>query len=253
MFYQTQPVARGGDFSLSALKPWEYPLHMHRSFEMVCVTKGALCVTVEHRDYMVKAGEAVLIFPHQLHGFKEKGAGMGFLSIFAPELCASFYNRFKNSLPKDSLMPFSYDYNKICADSDIFSVKAFLYSACAAAFRNLTFVPRPDRRERALLDKILSFVEDNYKESCTLYDAAKGLKYDYGYLSKYFLKNIGTTFNDYVNRRRISDATYLLHSSENTDIGKIAMECGYDSIRSFNRNFKKICGKTPKEYRAGID
>ncbi len=253
MFYQTQPVAKGADFSFRAVKPWDYPLHMHRSFEMVCVAEGEICVTMEHRSYMAKAGEAVLIFPHQLHGFKEKGAGYGFLSIFAPELCASFYNRFKNSLPVENLMPFTYDFEKISDRSDIFSIKAFLYSACAAAFENLTFVPRPERQERALLDKILSFVEDNYKETCTLFGVAKALKYDYGYLSKYFVKNIGTTFNDYVNRRRISDATYLLRSGENTDIGKIAMECGYDSIRSFNRNFKKICGKTPKEYRTGID
>lgn len=253
MFYQTRPVARGGNFSLSRMKPWNYPLHMHRSFELVCATSGELCVTVEHRDYMAAAGEAVLIFPHQLHGFQEIGAGHGFLSIFAPELCASFYNRFKNSLPVENLMPFTYDFEKISACSDIFSIKAFLYSVCAAAFKTLKFVPRPARQERTLLDKILAFVEDNYKEPCTLYDAARELKYDYGYLSKYFLKNIGTSFNDYVNRRRISDATYLLRSGENTDIGEIAMECGYDSIRSFNRNFKKICAKTPKEYRAGID
>ena len=58
MFYQTQPVARGGNFSLSRMKPWNYPLHMHRSFELVCATSGELCVTVEHRDYMAAAGEA---------------------------------------------------------------------------------------------------------------------------------------------------------------------------------------------------
>lgn len=253
MFYQTHPNAKGEKFALRPIEPWEYPLHMHRNFEMACVVEGEVCVTVERRDYMVQANEAVLIFPHQLHGFKKLGVGKGYLCIFAPELCGSFYNRFQSCLPEDNRMQFTYDYEAVRADSNLFAVKAFLYSACAAAFRSMQFAPRPERQERSLLDKMLIFIENNYKDTCSLYDAAKQMKYDYGYLSKYFMKNIGMSFNDYVNRRRISDATYLLRNGENMDIGKIAMECGYASIRSFNRNFKRICEKSPKEYRAGID
>lgn len=253
MFYQTQPVHSGRDFSISQVRPWDYPLHMHRSFEMVCGAEGEICVSVDFTDYFVKPGEAVLVFPHQLHGFKKIGQGSGYLCIFAPELVGAFYSRVKNSLPENNLMRFTYCLEGLRPDSDLFTVKAFLYSACAAAFSQFRLVPRPKKCERALLDKILVFIEDNYRDVCTLENAAAALRYDYGYLSKYFMKNIGTSFNDYVNRRRVSDAVYMLAGGEEGGIGKIALECGYGSIRSFNRNFKKICGKTPKEYRAGID
>ena len=55
-------------------------------------------------------------------------------------------------------------------------------------------------------------------------------------------------FTAYANRHRISKACYLLRTTDKT-ILECACDCGYTSLRSFNRNFKEHVGLSPKEYR----
>ena len=99
-----------------------------------------------------------------------------------------------------------------------------------------------------LLDKIFTFVNENYTEECTLKRVSEELKYDYSYLSKFFSEYVGMSFNEYINRVRISKACYMLKNTDNTII-KISDACGFSALRSFNRNFIKITGMTPTEYR----
>ena len=52
-------------------------------------------------------------------------------------------------------------------------------------------------------------------------------------------------------RFRIGKATYELLGSERS-ISEIALLVGFDSIRTFNWEFKRILGTTPREYRKGL-
>ena len=55
-------------------------------------------------------------------------------------------------------------------------------------------------------------------------------------------------FTDYVNHYRIQLAREYL-SETDKNITEIADLCGFDTIRNFNRIFKKECEMTPGEYR----
>jgi len=83
---------------------------------------------------------------------------------------------------------------------------------------------------------------------CSLYDLSKSTGYDYSYLSRYFKKTVGISFNTYVTQFRLSNACYLL---ENTDepIVQCAFESGFSSLRIFNRSFQKELHTTPTQYR----
>jgi AraC family transcriptional regulator, activator of mtrCDE len=56
--------------------------------------------------------------------------------------------------------------------------------------------------------------------------------------------------HEYLTRFRISQACGLLGSSSGS-INQIASGCGFESLSSFNRSFKRMTGIAPKEYRAG--
>ncbi|WP_370733789.1 helix-turn-helix domain-containing protein [Paenibacillus dakarensis] len=56
------------------------------------------------------------------------------------------------------------------------------------------------------------------------------------------------SFRDYINRLRINKALWMLAESK-LSILDISYECGFDSIRSFNRVFKQIMNTTPTEYK----
>ena len=67
-----------------------------------------------------------------------------------------------------------------------------------------------------------------------------------------FKRKFKDVFNEspskYINRKKIEKATKKIRFKENR-ITDICYEIGYDSIASFNRNFKKYTGVTPTQYR----
>jgi xylan 1,4-beta-xylosidase len=58
----------------------------------------------------------------------------------------------------------------------------------------------------------------------------------------------GLTFIEYLTNLRLDKAVFSLLTNEKA-ICKIAYECGFASIKSFNRAFKNAYGISPREYR----
>ena len=102
-----------------------------------------------------------------------------------------------------------------------------------------------------LLDKIFILVEENYADcEFSLRKLADLLSYDYSYISKFFIQKTNMNFNRYLNNRRLTQAAEMLTNTSTPNIQDIAFACGYDSIRSFNRNFKLVYDCTPLAYSA---
>ncbi|MEM7087156.1 MAG: helix-turn-helix domain-containing protein [Bacteroidota bacterium] len=61
-----------------------------------------------------------------------------------------------------------------------------------------------------------------------------------------------TNFNELINKYRVEEAVHLLesHDTKNLTIKAIGEMAGFNTVSSFNANFKKIKGRTPKEFRA---
>ena len=66
---------------------------------------------------------------------------------------------------------------------------------------------------------------------------------------RYFKKKTGKTFKDFMNEIRLGNATGLLLKDDLT-IAQIAFESGFNNPSYFNRLFKRMTTKTPKEYRS---
>ena len=249
MFYQQQPKL-DVYFRMTETGHNQIQTHLHGFFELHCCLQGYLLVTVDGREYRVEAGNAVLVFPYQPHSYA-KGGGRGYFFTFSEELIATFSARHSGMIPAQPQFSFSYDYEKISAESDIYQIKSFLYAMCSEAQR-LPFVPM-FTEGRELLEKIFLLTEARYHDSeFDLRKLAQLLDYDYGYVSKYFRKQTGMKFNDYLNQRRITGAVRMLQGGGAKNIADVAYACGYGSVRSFNRNFMQIEEKTPQEYLQGV-
>jgi len=57
------------------------------------------------------------------------------------------------------------------------------------------------------------------------------------------------SFQDFINSRRIEYAKNILTKEPDNKIIHVALDCGYKSTVTFNRQFKKYEGITPSEYR----
>ena len=229
----------------------KFPLHLHHCYEITIVTEGEIEITVDDTVYLLKKGEGVFIFPNQIHSTNASEKGSAKTVIFASNLIRAYTktvdmlkpcdNRF--TVP-DSLM---HMLGETTEESDIIWMKGFLYSLCSAFHKNATYKDAFGG-SYSLLYQIFKFVEQNYSGDCSLISLSKEAGYEYTYISRYFKRNIGITYNEYVNQYRISRACYYL-TGYDMSILQIATECGFNSLRSLNRNFKKSLGISPSEYR----
>lgn len=67
-----------------------------------------------------------------------------------------------------------------------------------------------------------------------------------------FKRRFGEVFNDtpnhYINQKKIEKAMFKLLSTEK-NISQIAFDVGYGSLATFNRNFKKVTGTSPTQFK----
>ena len=251
MFYQSQNSLYSDLIKIETGNDFNFPPHLHSSFEFITVSNGEMTVTVDKKQYELKAGESILIFPNQLHSFSTKEHSSHLLCIFATKLVQGYSNIFLSKRPIDHrFFPDRFYIDKLYNTEilkDSLKAKGVLYSLCAEFDSNAVYEDKSNEKEDLLL-KIFQFVEQNYNRSCSLEALSEHISYHSVYLSRYFKQCTGLTYTDYVNRYRVNEAGYILKNSDST-ILRIAYECGFDSLRSFNRNFKKIMGMTPVEFK----
>lgn len=251
MLYESQNLLSSEEIKIESGENFSFPTHLHGSFEFITVTEGEMTVTVERKNYSLTAGNGVIVFPDQPHSFHTEAHSRHFLCIFSPELVRAYSKICASRIPECNLFAVDEFYLKklttITEKSGIAEIKGFLYSICGVFDAEAVYVNRSTENAE-LLQKIFGFVEKSYNGKCNLVTLAEVTAYNYVYLSRYFKERTGITFTDYVNRYRINQACYLLRNSEK-NVLSIALECGYDSPRTFNRNFLSVMKQTPVEYR----
>ena len=250
MFYEYEHSL---DPDLLKLQPGEnfaFPLHLQGSFELIAVERGQMEVTVDKNTYTVTAGQALLIFPNQLHSILPGNDEAHIICIFSPTLVKAYGKLRSGCLPKSNLFspdPFYLEKLRTLDRQSSVYAKGILYALCGEFDSGAEFLPVSEGGN-GLLGEIFRFVEENFQGDCSLSKLSQSTSYHYVYLSHYFKQCTGLSFVDYVNRQRIEHACYLLRNTP-VPVLQIAYDCGFSALRSFNRNFQKIMGVTPSRYR----
>ncbi|MBE6695425.1 MAG: AraC family transcriptional regulator [Ruminococcaceae bacterium] len=253
MFYQFNHLASSGYFKIERDKNFSFPSHLHQCFELIVLLSGKMQVNVDNAVYELKKGEALLVFPNQIHSLHSTESEH-ILCIFAPDLVKEYATRVANKIPNGNLfVPDGYFVSTLCnleSNSTTTQKKGILYSLCGEFDRGKKY-STGQADNKGILNRIFAFVEESFSSDCSLKRLSKTTGYDYAYLSRMFRRIVGISYNSYVNHYRLSHVCYLL---ENTDYSIIqcALESGYDSVRSLNYNFKAHLGMTPSEYRSSV-
>lgn len=102
-----------------------------------------------------------------------------------------------------------------------------------------------------LVRKVITTIIYDLTADLSLKTQANLLNVNPSYLSTLFKKETGQTLTEFVNGKRIEHAILLLNSTD-MQIQVVAQYCGIPDVNYFTKTFKKIVGKTPKEYRETI-
>lgn len=113
-------------------------------------------------------------------------------------------------------------------------------------------LPKLQRRKYHSIDqrirKATEFIEQNYTQNITIEMLAAESQMSVSRFFPCFKAELGLTPVDYINHQRISHAIVLL-MDHNNSIESISEQVGFESAAYFRRVFKKITGKSPREYR----
>ena len=98
------------------------------------------------------------------------------------------------------------------------------------------------------LERILNYIDKNYTEDISLEEAAKVLNFSVNYFCRFFKRNLGKTFFQYMNFYRCSKAEVFLYTTDKP-ITEIALEVGFNSVSYFDKTYRKYKGCKPSEER----
>jgi AraC-like DNA-binding protein len=96
--------------------------------------------------------------------------------------------------------------------------------------------------------RALKHINEHLTGQLSLEETARKCGMSVSCFQRSFKREVGMTFNKYVNSLRISKARQLLHENSKT-MSEIAFACGYTNQYHFTRTFKRFLNMPPRSFR----
>lgn len=97
------------------------------------------------------------------------------------------------------------------------------------------------------ISKAIDYINLNFDSPISLSTIADYIELNPSHLSRQFKKETNMTITEFINRKRIEEAKFLIGQSDNS-ITEIALMVGFESHNYFYAVFKQITGLTPRGY-----
>ena len=261
------------DMFTEAQKP-----HTHEYFQIYFVSKGSLEHHVENDSAHLNQGDMFIIPPGVTHYISMSPNTVFYSLSFMENLFSEQYinsklaKNFLSSLrsketenikPKITINPEELFYIESIMTHTLkeFNTKPLGYydtiqatthllvSMIAREYFSKTVLNISDNFEnnKQLVLHCVEYIENNFAEKITLNEISKKSAMSKSNFCAMFLKITGSSFNEYLNTCRIKAATSYI--KKGYKITAIYGLCGYNDFSTFNRNFNKIIGISPREYK----
>lgn len=102
------------------------------------------------------------------------------------------------------------------------------------------------QQETSAVEKVRSYLHDNFQRDVTLEELAKVANLNRAYLIRSFKKTVGLPPHAYLTQLRLSEAKKQL--TKGLSIAQVALNTGFADQSHFSRAFKKTYGITPGAY-----
>lgn len=254
------------DLLIYRSKNLDFLPHLHSQLELMYVEDGEIETTVNGCTRRLKSGDLSVVFPNSVHSYHtppEQTDMHCMIVILNLALAGDFINTFLKFHPKDPFVSgdllhqdVPYALNTLmdetggAPDRLVCSpiCKAYVQIIISRLLQRMELIPNTDANYFDILYKIIHFINENYMQPLTLGDLSQTLGVGKYHLSRIFSDRINVSFSNYINGIRVSRARNLLFNT-NTNITQIAYDCGFQSVRTFNRAFYKVYQVSPRAFR----
>lgn len=253
MIFHQLSNSLNNNFNANFYKNEIWDSHFHKSFEMVYVITGKLKCCVDGCEYLLESGNFGICLPYDIHSYEPLFETNYWVCVFSEDYVRDF-----SSLTRGKSGGFKFECSGIISDfvseTLIYNknpsrllIKAALYAVCDEYLKK-SELSEKSRKLSGNIAAITDYVEENYTKNIKLSDISRLLGYDYNYVSRYFNSIFKMSFPEFLMLYRLEKALELLEQS-NKKILEIALESGFQSVRSFNECFKNRFNMTPQEYK----
>lgn len=231
--------------------------HIHPHLELIYLSKGSSLATADTVTELLTAGDIYLSFPNQIHYYMDQEPVDLCILIVSPDLFPDLQDIFHEKIPTSPIVSkeklpanTAQRLTQICEyfnSEDPLSqaaAKGYLQGLLAEILKQMDLVKHSANSDS--VKEILQYCSQNYTEPLTLEILAKELHLSKFYISHVFTNRLKTSFPEFLNGMRVEHVCRQLRKC--VSITQAAYDAGYNSIRSFNRNFERITGMTPTEY-----
>ncbi|MCB9326937.1 MAG: helix-turn-helix transcriptional regulator [Lewinellaceae bacterium] len=115
-----------------------------------------------------------------------------------------------------------------------------------------TFKPVFEEKDGQRLDHVFQYSFQHFAESIELAEVAAIANLSVSQFCRYFKLHTRKTYFGYLNELRIEAACKLL-SEGKYSIAQVCYEVGFNNLSNFNRQFRKLKGITPSQFRKAFE
>ena len=110
------------------------------------------------------------------------------------------------------------------------------------------FVPSLSGEDQGRMERVIAHIHANLTGDVDRAGAARAAHLSEGAFSRFFKLRTGKTLPEYINELRVGRACRLL-ADEERKVTDVALECGFHNLANFNRRFRELMRRTPRDYR----
>lgn len=269
----------------SAEKPFSYyeciipdffgyvPMHWHEEFEINYILDGSAEFICGDEKFTSKAGDIIITLPGVIHSiYPDKNSRQVYDTlVFNSEIFGcSESDRYMQQcilpLVNGSLgLPAHitnehYYYSEMqmiaenifsCARGDTPQLDMLMRSELIRLFWLLESDAKeavPDNKDSEIIRNALLYIQNHFKENISIQQLADFVHLSPSYFMSQFRRSVGFSAAEYISHYRIN---YVCKQIADTskNISDIAFDSGFRNLSNFNRQFAKIMGCTPLQYK----
>lgn len=259
---------------------------IHHAIELFYLTENTMTANINGEEFSLSPGDLITVFPDVVHSYYQANDAEGYLLIVPMEYLKPFSNILTTKMPENPVLSLGRPKDE-ARDSDgnpgfdgqmILSLFKLLQEDFSLSDQHPRYPTSPYTADvshpymisfaRLIVGKVLSlyrfrdenvnlgdqvkrvihYVHEHFKEGPSRSDIGRALGLNPSYVSRIFSENLKTPLTEYIRSIQLENAALLLRETT-LPIAQIASECGFNSIRSFNRNFAEKFRETPRSYR----
>ena len=252
--------------------------HWHKEQEIIYVKKGTIQMGIGEESFEVKEGEFLLVAGGRVHYVLASPGSVRCVYQFSDRFFQEMikdeqelqtlknlwrdYPAYSGKWREDTaastraLLDAIYEEDQNRAEAYTFAVKGYLCLMVLGLYRNREDAGNERGYEYRVessrmlekLDQIFQYVEQHYTRPVTLEEVAGHIGFSTFYFTKFFKKNVGKTFVQFLNEYRIDKAKWIL-LNEDVGAAELIERIGIGSTKTYYRLFKEIVGMSPGEYK----